>query len=292
MPFRYDGRLRAMGEKEHIETAKVLLDGLTSDDLRVVAVEALRSWRRSSPSSVEFSMHGDFGRALVPLLAAKNGVPADPQFVKEPFLYQQAEPWMRAVADFTSWIVRAGLAIPLYRGQGRENGYASSYRLTTAGERILDATGDHPFLPGFLERIGQRCAGLPDEVFAHLVDAQACLDHGLGRPAVVLTGLAYEAAENAAIEHLEKNRGLLLKKGAKAAERIAATTKLIPNLFGGDPERAGRALAAWDFADRLRERRNHASHPKAYPDFSDLAEIHEFIVSAGRHLPGLWSVNV
>jgi hypothetical protein len=171
-------------------------------------------------------------------------------------------------------------------------GYAGAYRLTTAGERFFDTTGDQPSLPGFVERVKQRCEGLPDESLVHLSDAGECLDHGLGRPAVVLTGLAYEAAENAAIEHLEMNRGLFLKKGAKAAERIAATVKLIPQLFDGDPERVGRALAAWDFADRLRERRNHASHPKAYPDFSDLAEIHEFIVSAGRHLPGLWSVVV
>jgi hypothetical protein len=29
---------------------------------------------------------------------------------KEPFLYQQAEHWMQPIIDFTSWLVRSGLA--------------------------------------------------------------------------------------------------------------------------------------------------------------------------------------
>ncbi len=75
-------------------------------------------------------------------------------------------------------------------------------------------------------------------------------------------GLAYEAAENEAIMFLERNRGLVLTKDARAAQRIATVVKLIPQLFAGDLDRQGRAQAAWDFADQLRDRRNHAAHPR------------------------------
>lgn len=236
-------------------------------------------------------MHGDFGRALVPLLAAKQGTTADPHGVKEPFLYQQGEPWMQPVVDFLSWLVRAGLAIPLYGNDGRLNGYSGRYRLTAAGALLLDASDDHPFVPKFVERVVVRCPGLPDEVPVHLTDARACLDHGLGRPAVVLMGLAYEAAENDVVDHLEGQGKLRLKPNARAAEKIARVKDVIPTLLT-DLEARGTATAAWDFADRLRERRNHASHANTYPRFDDLSEVHEFMLSAGRNLPGLWSVRV
>jgi hypothetical protein len=131
-------------------------------------------------------------------------------------------------------------------------------------------------------------------VAVHLADAQTCVDHGLGRPAVVLTGLAYEVAEDAAIDHLGSK--LAIKKGAKAAEKIAAVRDAIPVLLSQptnpiEAEKRGAAEAAWDFADRLRARRNQGSHPGPYPDFTDLSEVHELMLSAARHLPGLWSVR-
>jgi len=145
------------------------------------------------------------------------------------------------------------------------------------GRAFLDSAEDHLCLPGFVERVSARCEDLPDEVAAHLVDAQSGLDHGLGRPAVSLTGLAYEATEDAAIEYLEKNRGFVPPKNGRAAATIAEVLKFIPRLFGGDREKEGRATMAWDFADRLRDRRNQASHPRNYPNFSDLSEVHEFL---------------
>jgi hypothetical protein len=168
-------------------------------------------------------------------------------------------------------------------------GYPTAYRITSVGAQFLDLDEDHPLLPDFVERVVARCPDLPDEVAVHLSDAHSCVEHGLGRPAVVLAGLAYEAAEDAIIDHLG-NR-VSVKSGAGAAARIAAVRKAIPTLMP-DLEERGRADAAWDFADRLRERRNNGSHPRSYPDFSDLSEVHELLLSAGRHLPGLWSVRV
>jgi len=279
-----------MPPQHPIEIAKELLQGVSAEQFRGFGIEALRRWRKHANSS-SFQIHGDFGLEIVPLLAqAKNRTGVDPNAVKEPFLSEQGHPWMLPVIDFTAWLVAAGLAVPLQFNTS--SGYPVAYGLTTAGFRLFGGFEDHPSLPGFVDRVVARCPGLPDEVPVHLVDARACLDYGLGRPAVSLTGLAYEAAENEAIVFLEENRGLVLKKDARAAQRIAAVLKIIPQLFEGDLDRQGRARAAWDFADQLRDRRNHAAHPRAYADFSDLTEVHEFIVSVARHLPGLWSVRV
>ena len=272
---------------------KDLLEGLTAAEVRVLVVEALRRARRANSSDPEFAMHGDLGRALAPLLAQKRGKGTTQdaiQLLKEPFLSQQGQAWMQPVVDVMASLVRAGLAFPLYHAPG----YPVRYRFTSAGVRFFDADNDHPYLPGFVERVVARCKDLPDEVAVHLVDAQTCIEHGLGRPAVVLTGLAYEVAEDAVIDHLASR--IVLKKGAKAAEKIEAVKKAIPALLGAstnpvETETLGAAKSAWDFADRLRERRNQGSHPGAYPDFSDLEEVHELMLSAGRHLPGLWSVR-
>lgn len=277
-----------MGEKEDQQAVRDLLAGLTGNDVRALAMEALRRWRRTS-RELEFSIHGDLGRALVPLLTERRGTPATPDLIhrlKEPFLSAQGEAWMQLMVDFLAWTVRAGLTFPLYDATG----YPSRYRLTAAGGRMLEGTDDHPLLPGFLDRIVKRCPGLPDEVSVHLVDARACLEHGLGRPAISLMGLAYEVAEDGALDYLVDAGKLRVRNGARVAEKIAAVKVALPTLLT-DLEHRGAAAAAWDFADHLRARRNHASHPKAYPDFSDLTEVHEFIVSAGRHLPGLWSVR-
>jgi hypothetical protein len=281
-------------EAEAIEVVKDLLKGLTADEVRALAIEALRRARRVNSADPEFSMHGDLGRALVPLLAEKRGKGATPnaiQVLKEPFLNQQGQAWMQPVVDVMASLVRAGLVIPLYHAPG----YPVRYRLTGAGVRFLDADEDHPYLPGFVDRVVARCKDLPDEVAVHLADAQTCVEHGLGRPAVVLAGLAYEVAVDAVVDHLGSRTAA--KKGAKAAEKIDAVKKAIPNLLGpstnpADAERRGAAESAWDFADRLRARRNQGSHPGAHPDFTDLEEVHEWLLSAGRHLPGLWSVRI
>jgi hypothetical protein len=272
-----------------IQAAKDLINGLTTDEVRSLAIEALRRWRRASPGRNDFSMHGDLGRALVPLLAERKGVTVDAQMieaVKEPFLSEQGQPWMQEVVEFISWLVGARLVFPLYH----QSGYPLRYRLTQAGIRLLDSNDDHPVLPGFLERLQKRCLGLVDEVMVHLIDARDCLDHGLARPAVALIGVAYECAEDEVIEHLESEGKLVIPKNAKTAVKIAAVRNAIPVLFP-DLEKRGAALAAWDFADRLRDRRNQASHPRALYDFGDISEVHELLLSAGRHLPGLWSVK-
>jgi hypothetical protein len=269
------------------QNAQKLLERVSGHEFHALACKVVREWRKST-SDQELDVYAAFAHPLLKLLAAGTEIAVNND-VRAPFLNGQALPWMRPLIDFFAWMVGAGLAIPVYDQPA--NGYPARYRFTTDGNVVFLADEDHPLLPDFVDRVVARCPGLPEEVPVHLVDARACLDVGLRRPAVSLMGLAYEAAENEAIEFLEKNRGLVLKKDARAAQRIAAVLKLVPQLFGGDLDRQGRARAAWEFADQLRDRRNHASHPKAYPDFGDADEVQEFLVSAGRNLPALWSVT-
>jgi hypothetical protein len=281
-------------ESEHpihlaMRNVEKLLGGMTVEEFRVIGVQALRLWRRSSPSSDSFSVHGEFAASVLPLLGVKRGMVVD-SGAAGPFFNGLASSWMQPVIDFLAWIAISGLAMPLYDSNPNVGGYAVRYRLTSTGARFLDADEDHPLLPGFVERVVKRCKDLPDEVAAHLADAQTCAEHGLGRPAIVLAGLAYEAAEDAAVEFLETAGKLKLRRNAKAAEKISEVKKIIPTVLT-DIERRSRAETAWDFADRLRERRNQGSHPGAFPDFSDMTEVHELLLSAGRNLPGLWSVR-
>jgi hypothetical protein len=57
------------------------------------------------------------------------------------------------------WLIRAGLAIDIARGSG----YIVSLQLTRRGEALLDSDEDNPLLPGFLDRIKQRCPRLLTE---------------------------------------------------------------------------------------------------------------------------------
>jgi hypothetical protein len=106
------------------------------------------------------------------------------------------DPFMTHVVEFVSWFVRAGFGWPLGAEIDR---FPRKLHLTASGQRLLGRPDhDHPMLPGFVERLAKRCHALPDAVISALVDATACLDHGLTRPAIVLVGVAYEIA----VEHV------------------------------------------------------------------------------------------
>jgi hypothetical protein len=270
-----------------------LLAGLTPDEIRGYAIRALRAWWRARPDLAldSFSLHGDFGWHMVAILADMRGEKLETEahrLGKEPFLSDQHRPWMKDVVEFLWWLTRVGLAFPLLDTGNAP--YFGRMRVTAAGARFLSSDDqDHALLPVSLERVRQRCPGLPDQVLAHLEDGRACLDHGLPRPAVVLIGLAYEAAVEAIVENLVAN-GLLdgsVVRRQTALGRIALVTALLPNLFA-DREAMSAATAAWAFADHLRKRRNDASHTKPAYDFTDIGEVHEFLASALRHLPILW----
>jgi hypothetical protein len=161
--------------------------------------------------------------------------------------------------------------------------------------RYLDTKEDHPLLPGFLQRIKTKCPGLPDGVLSMLVDARRCLEHALLRPAVIVLGVAYEIAIDSVAENLA-TKGLVSKSTPEldAGPRIRniKAALLKPDMEIAMPKKEDRQVAAnaIDFADQLREQRNLGVHTAI--EFEDRAETEEFIVSAGRHLPALWSLAI
>jgi hypothetical protein len=270
------------------------LDGLSDLEVRELCIAALRQWHARWPDRDQFSMHGDLGGDLLPLLAQRKAAhPLGAEAVntlREVFIDSAAlnASWMRGVVEFMVWLVRAGLAWPL---GALVNQFPITLRLTGTGARLLALAEDHPLLPQFVQRIGGRCPGLPDDVLSLLSDAGACLDNGLMRPAVVLMGVAYEVA----VEHLVDalvGRGVLQAgaQNGRAAARITSIRNELETLFPGRAPVDARSAAAQalDFADQLRRRRNDASHTQPTYGFEDRAEVEELLVSAGRHLPNLW----
>jgi hypothetical protein len=157
---------------------------------------------------------------------------------------------------------------------------------------VLDVADDHPLLPGFLARVAARCPGLPEEGIEPFLDAYACLERGLARPAIVLLGVGYEAFVERVLTVLIARShiaGDVLDKGA--AKRIEAIRALVPSVAADKDERFG-VLHALDFADRLRERRNDGSHTSPRFPFDDIGEVEELMTSAGRHLPALWRLTL
>jgi hypothetical protein len=291
-----------------------LLDGLTDQQVRACGVEALRRWRRraSQPRTTDpleasaldtFAMHGDFGREFSELLLATHTTTRarfDANQLKEVFIDDDAmgKEWMRGIVEFLWWLARSGFAVELQRDVihgSQTRRYPLLMRLTRRGIRLLDSTEDNPLLPGVLDRIRDRCPGLPDGVIALLVDARACYDHSLMRPAVVLMGVAYELAIEHVVDVLAtKNLVAANTPSQKAGERIKRIKALLAtpqaSAVLSDSDDRTAASAAYDFAEHLRQRRNDAAHTTPAFDFDHADETDEFLVSAGRHLPALWSL--
>ncbi|MDB4963950.1 MAG: hypothetical protein JWP01_3949 [Myxococcales bacterium] len=281
-----------------------LLDGLSESETHALCVEALQNWHAKHkpgqwtdehyrPSVDVIQMHGDLGRELVPLLAKRKGLDTyDTHSLKEPFLALY-NTWMSGVAEFIWWFVRAGLGEVTKRED--KHGYPVAVRVTARGIRFLSDRDDHPMLPGFLDRVRLRCPNLPDGVESLLVDARACHDVGLLRPAVVLMGVAYELAIEHVVDALVTKALLHTNTPTqKPAEKIARILKMIRStdasvVLPTTDERTA-AERAYDFADTLRLRRNDAAHTTPRFDFAHRGETEEFLISAGRHLPALWSL--
>ncbi|MEO8875207.1 MAG: hypothetical protein ABI461_06460 [Polyangiaceae bacterium] len=207
------------------------------------------------------------------------------------FPTNMVDPALQPFVEFVTWFERAGFCVGL---TGTPNVFPYNFHLTRQGERFLDRTdNDHPLLPGAIERVRNRCPGLPDAVIEILADVDRCLDAFLFRPAIVLLGVAYELA----IEHVADSliaKGKLDAKIAEigAARRLTAIEATIESLRPGSTIEAvswrGATHRACVFAQLLRTRRNDAAHTSPTYGFDDRAETEEFIVSAHRHLPALW----
>jgi hypothetical protein len=287
---------------------KELLSTVSNLEMRVLCVQALRRAYAGDRADYRIVVASDLLGHLKGLLGERKGwtTVRDPKGVVEVFrrdpsgvqyplnvMVSLADLEVSGVVEFLVWFVRAGFAWPL--GSSSER-MPDTLRLTAAGHRFLRASEDHPFLPGFIDRLLTRCPGLPDDVVSLMVDARACLDQGLMRPAIVLLGVSYEVAVEHVVVSLSSPPRALLPTtlvDASAAKCIAEIDKLVDSQFPGPTMKDDRAAVhtAYEFANQLRRRRNDAAHTQPTYGFEDREEVEELIVSAGRHLPNLWRLH-
>jgi hypothetical protein len=164
-------------------------------------------------------------------------------------------------------------------------------------KRFLDSR-EITLLPGALDRLRDRCPGLPADVIALLEDVYTCLTRTLYRPAVAVMGVAYEAAVEAVATAL-LDRGKLAPQCSRRERGEAhfqhstsdRDTAAREKREGGREGSLFRVRRAYDFAEELRRRRNDASHTRPRYCFDDHDEVEELFASAARHLPLVWSLT-
>ena len=291
------------------EQVRQLLEGKSAREVQALCIAALRRWRTgetqglpverridSTPvghaqpdtgrSNTRVQMHGDLGLLILKIHSETTRAAIVPD-AKEVFLSGQRLPFMARVMDFVWWLARAGLA-RLELGQVDIGGF----EMTEKGLKFLASDSDHPLAPEFLDRLRGRFPEIPEGIVLLLEDAQACLEYELLRPALVLLGVAFETAVEAVLMHFVP-AALVVERDvrkAQAGERIEMLRGLLPRLQLRDEE-LRMSEAALAFADHLRSRRNDAAHTRPAWPFDERDEVEEFLVSAARHVPILWSLT-
>jgi len=170
-----------MGPYNLPKEAQDLLAGASVLEVRELCVRALRDKHASAATQINLS--SDICGRLVPPLLERKGrpVPAHANMIGASIFQHLEQPWAAPVAEFIVWFTRAGFAWAL---GGDQNRFPYNVYLTAAGEAFLDASDDHPILPGFAVRLATRCPGLPDGILSLFADARSCLDAGQVRPAL------------------------------------------------------------------------------------------------------------
>lgn len=293
--------LGAMSDEDKLEKIRVLLNGLSTIEVRELAVAGLRKWYAKADEKHAFSIHGELGLQLVLLLGELKRMNPDARDLMGAFL-RLGDKRIQAVLEFVHWFVAAGFGFPMLHHDTENYPFPITFHLTERGHQFLSAEEDHPILPSATARVEARCPGLLPEVISLLADSRECLERMLLRPAVVMMGAAYELAIERVVDALTKKNVLQDTDEWGAARRIAELKACLPNYFVPKTktkeerlkkkEELNAARDAYDFADRLRARRNDASHTKPTYGFEDRAEIEELLVSAMRHLPAIWSLIV
>lgn len=277
------------GEHQLLE----LFSNLSARELRAVCLDSIRGLvGRASPTINPV----DLGRTLVPNAAQlrPGKTPDQVQAMAGRWVHcvQHRKPELMGVAGFLWGLVRAGLAVP----QPDTNGWhLPTVVLTGEACDFIHSSDPHPLLPGSVARVQARCGDLPGHVVDLLSDASECVSYGLNRPAIALLGFAYEAAIGEVLESLVRMGRYTGNLPSRAWERVKVVRESIPRVFTGNGREAKEASSAaelaCDFADKIRNRRNQASHaPKAY-GFADHDEIEEFLTSGFRCLPDLWAMT-
>lgn len=200
---------------------------------------------------------------------------------------------LHSLAEFMWWLVRSGLATPRPNPNGWD---APPVLLTKAGLEFIEGRAPHPLMPGAIARLETACPGLPAHVVELLTDAVECCSFGLNRAAVALLGFAYEGAIDEVLDMLE-TKGHVNKLPQKAGERLKLLRSKLLAVYP-DPTttttKAARddAELACDLAEKIRDSRNRASHPRIASGILNRDYVQEYLVSGFRRLPDLWAVGL
>ncbi len=182
--------------------------------------------------------------------------------------------------------VNRGWAYPTFVGGHSSGPRAGGLRLTALGEQVCSVRpDDSPSRLGFFERLRGENTGVDEEVFERLIDASACLDSGLARPAVVMLGVAAEVTTAQAFRTV-RTLNLTKAKEPEFKEQLVAIVAAIDSVAGLNSEQKHRLHMACVSIETIRVLRNNASH-HGNPNPESLL-VHDQITSACIHLPLVW----
>lgn len=269
-----------------------LLSSVSERELREACIDSMRGHvGRSNPHLHVSDFIGGLLDRLVQLQPRAVTSPVSAMAGILTHCQQQRRREVGRLAEFMWWLVRAGLGIPRISPDGWD---APSVLLTDAGWEFVETRDAHPLLPGAVARLEAACPGLPAHVVELLADAVECCSFGLNRAAVALLGFAYEGTIDAVLDHLvTKGRVTKSKLPFHAGDRLDLLRKTIPAVYpdSARKEARGNAEFACDLADKIRDTRNRASHPKLASGMLNRDYVEEYIVSGFRRLPDLWAVG-
>lgn len=160
--------------------------------------------------------------------------------------------------------------------------------LTELGRQVCSKKPeDNPARPGYIERLRKTNPQIEEEVFERLLDASACLDAGLHRPAIVMLGIAAEVTTIHAYRALKTLALISKNKEVEFKEQLSAIAGALENLLSLTPEQRHRVKLAFVAVESIRVLRNSAAHhgnpaPDPYA-------AHDQLGAACFHLPVIWT---
>jgi hypothetical protein len=274
---------------EHERNFADLLEGLTERQVREFCIEAMRRVRRTGDRASTVRLDpATLQHQLVIVLREHHKKQHEASVPVASLLMNLGEDWAAPIMEFFAWLERSGL---VFRYGGTVQEPVQRIRLLPAGLRFFDSSDDgHPLVPGWAERLKKRCPKVTDDTFDLIVDSHECYERGLLRASLALLGVAFEGVVDDAFNAMIAD-GLTLPVPVpnNASQRLASVRAGASLKLAGPQNRDARRGAehACDFADRLRQRRNDASHRKTAFAFGDRQEVEEFLIMAALELPAL-----
>jgi hypothetical protein len=133
--------------------------------------------------------------------------------------------------------------------------------LTALGKQVCSRKPeDNPSRPGYVERLRRANPKIEEEVFERLIDAAACLDVGLHRPAIVMLGISAEVTTARAYRTMKQLALITKTREVEFRHQIEAVVGELDNLTALVPDQRHRLRVALVAVEGIRVLRNDAAH--------------------------------